>query len=105
MRWGILLRWELEHRLIWRMRRGGTGELLVSFVLSLLFPFSSERLRELELVRTKKEGEVLTFWIAAQNFPKARERLEELRRGGATKQKTRVSRSNMNHTDKDCVVM
>ncbi|KAK4694440.1 uncharacterized protein P7C71_g3141, partial [Lecanoromycetidae sp. Uapishka_2] len=47
------------------------------------------------------------YWrSASQNFPKARDRLEELRKGGATKQKTRVSRSNMKkQSDGECIVM
>lgn len=42
----------------------------------------------------------------AQNFAKARERLEDLRKGGAAKQKTRVSRSHMKkQSDGECIVM
>jgi len=46
------------------------------------------------------------YWRAAsQNFPKARERLEDLRKGGAKMQKSRVSRSAMNKSEGDCIVM
>lgn len=48
----------------------------------------------------------LTQSSKAQNFQKARDRLEELRKGGGTKQKVRVSRSNMKkQSDGECLVM
>ena len=48
----------------------------------------------------------LTRKSAAQNFQKARDRLEDLRKGGGTKQKMRVSRSNMKkQSDGECLVM
>jgi hypothetical protein len=46
------------------------------------------------------------FDYTAQNFPKARERLEDLKRGGATMNRTRVSRSAVSRQNEgDCVVM
>ncbi|KAL9103647.1 MAG: hypothetical protein Q9163_001342 [Psora crenata] len=47
------------------------------------------------------------YWrSASQNFPKARDRLEDLRKGGAAKQKARVSRSNMKkQSDGECSIM
>ncbi|EAW08808.1 putative chitin synthase activator (Chs3) [Aspergillus clavatus NRRL 1] len=49
------------------------------------------------------------YWrAAAQGFPKARERLEDIKKGGASMQKTRLSRSavnRQNQNDGDCVVM
>jgi len=42
----------------------------------------------------------------AQNLPKARDRLEDLRKGGPTKQKERVSRSNMRKSSEgECIIM
>ena len=49
---------------------------------------------------------LLTCSPVAQNFQRARERLEDLRKGGGTKQKMRVSRSNMKkQSDGECLVM
>ena len=71
------------------MRRGGTGRRLVSLDYVVLY------------VRGWNTNAAL-----AQNFPKARERLEDLRKGGARKQHSRVSRSAMKkQSDGDCTVM
>ncbi len=44
--------------------------------------------------------------VIAQNFPKARERLEALRKGGASIEKSRVSRSAIRkQTEGDCTIM
>ena len=48
---------------------------------------------------------MLTPAFTAQNFPKAKERLEDLRRGGSRIQKTRVSRTAVQKSDGDCVIM
>lgn len=69
------------------MLSAGIGVLLVS-----LFPSDCPKPCSLE--------------SAAQNFQKARDRLEDLRKGGGTKQKMRVSRSNMKkQSDGECLVM
>jgi hypothetical protein len=48
---------------------------------------------------------LLTRPAAARNFPKAKERLEELRRGGALKQKGRLSRSAVTKSGGECRMM
>jgi hypothetical protein len=76
------------------MRRGGIGELLVSFLF-----FYFERVTVVE---------VLTKWTA-QDFPKARERLEDLKRSGKNsgpRARERISRSKMTKQQEgECSVM